>query len=160
MPLFNAWRPLDPGRNPNHICWKWFEEVRDWVRNDGVVLHRAHSFAGWEYELLPNEDPRLLPAKEVGDIDDEAAMAWLDKHHPCPPPPPMAGQVWAGESPRTYAEVMVMGALREEGGFLAPVYLSGFKPGTQWPLPGMTLVWGPGAPWDYARPHVRQENDQ
>lgn len=161
MPVFNSWRPLDSDRHETHICWRWIDGANQWHRNDGAVLTRSSSFSGWELELTPN-DLQRLKARDVGDIDDSAALAWVDEHHPCPPPHPMAGQVWAAENLKTgtYAEIMVVGALRQPGGFLAPVYNSGFKPGAQWPLEGMTLVWGPGAPWAPPVPHIKVEELQ
>jgi hypothetical protein len=94
-----------------------------------------------------DEEPHRVTARDVGDIDDSAALGFVDRKFPCPVPHPMCGQVWAAQSETSYAEIMVVGVIRKQGGFFTPVYQNGISSNGQWPPPDMTLVDGPGSPW-------------
>lgn len=147
--MFNIYRPLGDDRHETHICWRF--DGNSWIRNDGATLTRSSAISGWEFysKIHNGTEPVLISWRSVGSMDDSNALGWADQKYPCPIPPPMAGQVWAAEdlNSGSYAEIIILGAIRQPGGFLLPIYKDGLRSNGSWPPPTMTLVDGPGSPW-------------
>ena len=115
-------------------------DVREWRRNDGLVISRDRF------------DPPLSHIISIGsDEPFEIAAARADAERPVPPPPPRCGQVWAlpgktaemvvSEVPPHFPTAMMVSAvIAGVDGVEVPL-------DDTWPPPDAMLVAGPGAPW-------------